>query len=163
MATLAVIRDQAIGNARALADDAQVLFHAGQRWAGARYLAALAIEEVGKAWLCHREICGLPGIEGVDLRHSHGLNTMAAGQFLALLAQEDRLRARITGYRHGEDVDVTEEQAADAVGLASHAARAARRMREWRPAGHTTRIDPLLNDIQLPADEIPVQVQRSAS
>lgn len=158
MATLAVTRDQAISNARALADDAQVLFHAGQRWAGARYLAALAIEEVGKAWLCHRELCGLPGIEGVDLRRSHGLNAMAAGQFLTLVAQADRHHARVTGYGHGEDV--TEEHAADAVELASHAARAARRMREWRP---TTQVDPLLNPVRLPVDEIPAQVQRSAS
>jgi hypothetical protein len=161
MTALTGIRDRAISNAQALADDAQVLFHAGHRWAGAHYLATLAIEEVGKAWLCHRELCGLPGLEGVNLRHSHGLNAMAARQFLTLVAEAAR-RAAPPGPDENETA-VTEEQASDCVELASFAARAASRMAEWRVADPAKRTDGLLGEVQILAGQIPTQVQRSVN
>lgn len=161
MTALVGTRDRAISNARALADDAQVIFHAGNRWAAAHHLATLAIEEVGKAWLCHRELCGLPGLEGVDLRRSHGLNAMAARQFLTLATEAARRAAPRGPLQDG--TAVTEEQAGDCVELASFAARVAPRMARWRLADPARRADVLLGEVRILPGEIPTQVQRSAN
>lgn len=80
-ADLIALRDAAAANAANLVEDARLLFKA-ERWAGTHGIATLALEEVGKAWLCHQKLVGLDGITLKDLRSDHVHKAIAARQFI---------------------------------------------------------------------------------
>lgn len=74
-------RDTAAANAASLAKDATILLQNG-RWSGAYGLAILAMEEVGKSWLCQNRLSGI-AVPTDDIRNSHVRKITACRQMLA--------------------------------------------------------------------------------
>ncbi len=151
------LRDAAASNAASLLHDAQLLF-LGSRWAGAHGMATLAIEETGKAWLCHQKLLGLPGITRKELS-DHAHKAISARQMIATVQQaaetpvnldeifgehhdfaaEDDFYLRMAGFYvdltdqgiEGGCNSVDEGRASESLMTAEVAAHVARTLREW--------------------------------
>jgi AbiV family abortive infection protein len=87
------LRDAAAKNAMSLTHDAQLLL-LGSRWAGAYALATLAVEEAGKAWLCHGQLCGIHGVNRKILDNHVG-KAIAAREMLAMLTEASKREINI--------------------------------------------------------------------
>ncbi|MCE7009038.1 AbiV family abortive infection protein [Kibdelosporangium philippinense] len=154
---LVALRDASVQNAVSLLHDAQLLY-LGSRWAGAHGMATLAVEEAGKAWLCHQKLIGLPGITRQDLS-SHAHKAIAARQMIATVQQASEKifnLDEVYGEHHDYAADcdfylrmagfyvdltehgvvggansITEDQASSSMVVAEVAVRMAKTLPEW--------------------------------